>query len=100
MGGGRLIEEHTYTFSTVIGQQLKRKNKANEGTPRAQRDRNNENEKKLSSYTDSALVEDKIVVNIMAMKQVFLVFLLFKSRRRRSTSSRGQGEGRGTCLTL
>ena len=43
-GVGRLIEEHTYTFSTFIGQQLKRKNKANEGTPRAQRDRNNENE--------------------------------------------------------
>ena len=42
-GVGRLIEEHTYTFSTVIGQPLKRKNKANEGTPRAQRDRNNEN---------------------------------------------------------
>ena len=43
-GVARLIEEHTYTFRTVIGQQLKRKNKANEGTPRAQRDRNNENE--------------------------------------------------------
>ena len=94
MGGGRLIEEHTYTFSTVIGQQLKRKNKANEGTPRAQRDRNNENEKN----SDSALVEDKIVVNIMAMKQVFLVFLLFKSRRRRSTSSRGQGGGGGALV--
>ena len=56
--------------------------------------------KKLSSYTDSALVEDKIVINIMAMKQVFLVFLLFKSRRRRSTSSRGQGGGEGHLFDI
>ena len=70
-GVARLIEEHTYTFRTVIGQQLKRKIRQMKERREHKEIEITKTNKRISSYTDSALVEAKIVVNIMAMKTGF-----------------------------